>query len=132
MAKKEGTLTPKQRKFVEEYVKDYNAIKAYMRAYPDAAEKTARRNQYKYLKKPEILEYLHQLQEEAVRQAGIGPAKILKKLDDIISDPTSTKAEQMKAMELMSKNLGLQTQKVETTAKVVVINIDDEDDDNTD
>ena len=65
----------------------------------------------------------------------LGPThwlSILNGLREIYEDPTSTKAEKMKAADLMSKNMGLQTQKVESTAKIVVINIDDEDDDNTD
>lgn len=133
MAKKEGTLTPMQRKFVEEYIKDYNGTRSYKEVYNLASDdRIISSKASTLLKKPEIQEYLHRLQDEAVKAAGITASKILIKLDEIVNDPKASRGEKMKAMDLLSKNLGLQTQKVETTAKIVVINIDDEDDDNTD
>lgn len=128
-----GGLTPKQKKFVEEYVKDYNKTQAYKRAYNmDMSDEVAFQSAYRILKTDEAINYLHALQDEILRQSGLNATYILNGLREIYEDPTSTKAEKMKAADLMSKNMGLQTQKVETTAKVVVINIDDEDDDNTD
>ena len=128
-----GGLTPKQKKFVEEYVKDYNKTQAYKRAYNmDMSDEVAFQSAYRILKTDEAINYLHALQDEILRQSGLNATYILNGLKEIYEDPTSTKAEKMKAADLMSKNMGLQTQKVETTAKVVVINIDDEDDDNTD
>ena len=131
---RKGVLSPKDRKFVEEYFKDYNKTAAYKRFVnkPDMTDDAAYNAAYKILRKDACIEYLHQLQEEALKQSGLNATKILNMLEDIANDPTSTKTERMKAADLMSKNLGLQTQKVESTAKVVVINIDDEDDDNTD
>ena len=128
-----GGLTPKQKKFVEEYVKDYNKTQAYKRAYNmDMSDEVAFQSAYRILKTDEAINYLHALQDEILRQSGLNATYILNGLREIYEDPTSTKAEKMKAADLMSKNMGLQTQKVETTATVVVINIDDEDDDNTD
>ena len=128
-----GGLTPKQKKFVEEYVKDYNKTQAYKRAYNmDMSDEVAFQSAYRILKTDEAINYLHALQDEILRQSGLNATYILNGLREIYEDPTSTKAEKMKAADLMSKNMGLQTQKVETTAKIVVINIDDEDDDNTD
>lgn len=128
-----GGLTPKQKKFVEEYVKDYNKTQAYKRVFdPDMSDDTAYQCAYRILKTDEAINYLHALQDEILRQSGLNATYILNGLKEIYEDPTSTKAEKMKAADLMSKNMGLQTQKVESTAKIVVINIDDEDDDNTD
>lgn len=128
-----GGLTPKQKKFVEEYVKDYNKTQAYKRAYNmEMSDEVAFQSAYRILKTDEAINYLHALQDEILRQSGLNATYILNGLREIYEDPTSTKAEKMKAADLMSKNMGLQTQKVESTAKIVVINIDDEDDDNTD
>lgn len=112
---RKGVLAPKDRKFVEEYFKDYNKTAAYKRFAnnPDMTDDAAYNAAYKILKKDACIEYLHQLQDEALRQSGLNATYILNGLREIYEDPTSTKTEKMKAADLMSKNMGLQTQKIE-------------------
>lgn len=110
-----GGLTPRQKAFVEEYVRDYNKTQAYKRACksPDMPDDTAYKGAYRILKTDEAINYMHELQDEILRQSGLNATYILNGLREIYEDPTSTKAEKIKAADLMSKNLGLQTQKIE-------------------
>lgn len=109
-----GGLTPKQKKFVEEYVKDYNKTQAYKRAYnPEMSDEVAFQSAYRILKTDEAINYLHALQDEILRQSGLNATYILNGLREIYEDPKSTRAEKLKAADLMSKNMGLQTQKIE-------------------
>lgn len=119
-----GGLTPKQKRFVEEYVKDYNKTQAYKRAFecPDMTDNDAYHSAYRILKTDEAINYLHALQDEILRQSGLNATYILNGLREIYEDPTSTKMEKMKAADLMSKNMGLQTQKIEVD-KAIEINV---------
>lgn len=120
-------LTAKQRTFCEEYVKHYNKMAAYRSAYPDASDATVARNACKMLKTPKIAEYVEKLQKEILRQAALNPTKLLLKLNEILDDKEATNSEKMKAVELLQKQMGLQTQKAEVEVKTTVIDINLED-----
>ena len=61
--KKKG-LTTIQRTFLEEYVKDYNGTRAYMRACPNVTYSSAHTLSGRILKMPEAKEYLDKLERE--------------------------------------------------------------------
>lgn len=116
-------LTSKQIAFCEEYVKHYNKMAAYRSAYPDASDATVARNACKMLKMPKIAAYVEELQKEILRQAALTPAKLLIKLNSIIDDGEASNSEKMKAIELLQKQMGLSTQKIEAEVKTTVIDI---------
>lgn len=130
MAKlKEGEkLTAKQELFVQEYLANgMKLIKAYCAAYPNASEKTANKESWKLMKKEPIKARIRELQHDRYEQLGINADSIAIALKQIADDPEATNTEKMKAYELLQKQLGLQTQKVEAEVKTTVIDINIED-----
>ena len=121
-------LTAKQELFVQEYLANgMKLIKAYMAAYPNASEKTANKESWKLMRKEPIKTRIRELQHDRYEQLGINADSIAIALKEIADDPEATNSEKMKAYELLQKQLGLQTQKVEADIKTTTINIDLED-----
>lgn len=118
-------LTAKQKLFCEEYVANgYKLNDAYLAAFPNASAKTANAEQWKLMKREPIKAYIHELQHDRFEALNMNADRIAKMLTDIATDPDATRAEQMKALELIQKQLGLQTQKVEAEVKTTVIEVD--------
>ena len=110
-------LTKKERSFCEEYVNNgCNASRAYQTVYGCSIE-DARRRYCKTFKKPEIKEYINALQKEAFEFACINAERVALRLADIAfaekQDEFYTVAAQLKALDLLQKQLGLQKQKIE-------------------
>lgn len=113
MAKKAGTLTVIQRRFLQEYIKDYNGARAYMRACPDVNYDSAKATAYNILKKPEAHAYLDQLEKEKFQELRINAEHIATELAKIaFMDDTASQKDKMRAIELLQKQLGLQQQKI--------------------
>lgn len=116
-------LTKKQKDFCEEYVKCGSATKAYFIAY-GCEHSTASTNGYKQLRKPEIKDYILELQKEAFAQAAITAERVALKLADIAfaekNDEVYCTKDQLKALDLLQKQLGLQTQKVEADVNTTI------------
>lgn len=114
MAKKAGTLTVIQRRFLQEYIKDYNGARAYMRACPDVNYDSAKATAYIILKKPEAHAYLDQLEKEKFQELRINAEHIATELAKIaFMDDEASKKDKMRAIELLQKQLGLQSQKIQ-------------------
>lgn len=114
MAKKAGTLTVIQRRFLQEYIKDYNGARAYMRACPDVDYDSAKATAYVILKKPEAHAYLDQLEKEKFQELRINAEHIATELAKIaFMDDEASKKDKMRAIELLQKQLGLQSQKIQ-------------------
>lgn len=110
-------LTRKERNFCEEYVRNGgNASRAYFYAY-DTTIENARKIYCKVMKKPEVKEYISQLQKAEFEAACINAERIGLKLAEIAfadkDDEYYKPQQQIKALDLLQKQLGLQTQKVE-------------------
>lgn len=71
-------LTPKQAKFVEEYLIDLNATQAAIRA--GYSKDTAYRIGFENLRKPQIEQALTERTEQIAREAEVTPEKVLKEL----------------------------------------------------
>lgn len=117
----ERQLTAKQKAFCEEYVANgYNGMLAYMKAY-ESSETTARGNAYKVAKNPRVQEYIKELQKDAYEQACINAERVALKLAEIAfaekDDEYYVPSSQLKALDLLQKQLGLQTSKVEADVK---------------
>lgn len=57
-------MTPKQRVFADEYIKTRNATRAYMMAYPNSSEDSARRDASRLLTNADISAYVKQRIDE--------------------------------------------------------------------
>ena len=130
MPRKAG-LTKKEKAFCEEYVLNGgSATGAYLKAY-DCAYSTANTNGWKMLKKEYVKEYITELQKEAFAAACITAERVALKLSEIAfsdkEDEYYGANAQLKALDLLQKQLGLQTQKVEAEVKDrIIINIEEQ------
>ena len=111
-------LTKKEKAFCEEYVANGgNASRAYFASYDCSCIENARKGYCKVFRKPAVKEYIAMLQKEAFEAACISAERVALKLGDIAfaekGDEYYTAASQLKALELIQKQLGLQTQKIE-------------------
>lgn len=128
MPKRDGTLTKKEKAFCEEYVKCNNATKAYLNAYGGSYE-TANATGWRVLRKPGVKEYVEALQKEAFAAACISAEAVALKLKEIAfaekGDEDYNATAQLKALDLLQKQLGLQKQKLEAElSQDIIINID--------
>lgn len=119
-------LTAKERAFCEAYVECYDIKKAYLKAYNTTNLDTARSNGSQVLKRQRVKDYIAQLQKEAFERAMITPERVANKLAQIAfaekGDENYNATAQLKALDLLQKQLGLQQQtinaNVETTIKL--------------
>ena len=111
-----GTLTHKEKTFCEEYVRRGSATAAYQAAY-NCAYTTANAQGYKILRKDGIKDYIKELQKAEFEGACITAERVGLKLAEIAfaakDDEQYTPTAQLKAHELLSKNMGLQKQHIE-------------------
>ena len=122
-------LTRKEKLFCEEYVANGgNASRAYYAAY-DTTIENARKLYCKVFRKPEVKAYITDLQKEAFAAACISAERVALKLADIAfadkEDEIYSATAQLKALDLLQKQLGLQHQKLEADLHTdIVINIE--------
>lgn len=110
-------LTKKEKEFCEEYIRNgCNASRAYFHAY-DTTIENARKQYCKVFRKQEVKEYIAALQKEAFEAACINAERVALKLGDIAfadkEDEIYNVTAQLKALDLLQKQLGLQHQKIE-------------------
>ena len=132
-------LNEKQRKFCELYVSNgYKQGEAYLEAYDLTDMDSARAGACRILKNQKIREYITQLQKEAFEAQCINAERVATKLAEIAfadkSDQYYTAPNQLKALDLLQKQLGLQNSKIEVNGEQkIIINIgEDEDEGSTD
>jgi phage terminase small subunit len=111
-------LTKKEREFCEEYVRNGgNASRAYYHAYDTSSMENARKAYCKVFRKPEVKQYITALQKEAFEAACINAERVALKLSEIAfadrEDEIYCATHQLKALDLLQKQLGLQHQKIE-------------------
>lgn len=117
MPRKDGTLTNKEKAFCEEFVANGgNASQAYYAAYNTSIE-NARKAYCKVYRKPEIKAYIRELQKAEFEAACITAERVGLKLAEIAfaakGDEIYNTAAQLKALDLLQKQLSLQTQKID-------------------
>lgn len=131
MAKRNpGELTKKEKAFCEEYVRNGgNACKAYLFAY-DACYDTAKGEGWRVLKREGVRDYITELQKEAFAAACINAERVALKLSEIAfadkDDEAYNPTAQLKALDLLQKQLGLQQHKLQqdiNSTNDIVINI---------
>ena len=129
-------LNEKQRKFCELYVSNgYKQGEAYLEAYGLTDMDSARAGACRILKNQKIREYITQLQKEAFEAQCINAERVATKLAEIAfaqkDDQYYTAPNQLKALDLLQKQLGLQNQKIEMSSQDIDINIVQENTDET-
>ena len=129
-------LNEKQRKFCELYVSNgYKQGEAYLEAYGLTDMDSARAGACRILKNQKIREYIKELQKEAFEAQCINAERVATKLAEIAfadkSDQYYTAPNQLKALDLLQKQLGLQNQKIEMSSQDININIVQENTDET-
>lgn len=124
-------MTEKQKQFAEAYLANgYNALEAYYFAFPSAKEKKAKPSYpYTLLKDPEIAEYIKNRREEIYNSLNVDAIRVAQELSTIAfankGDEIYSVNAKLKALELLSKNLGLQIQKNETKEVIEVSLVED-------
>ena len=122
-------LTNKNKLFIEEYVANgyKEQGKCYQKIYPDASWTTCLTNSSKVLSTDAAKQYMRDIQHERFERLNINADRIaceLAKMAFADLDDTNTTASKARALDLLQKQLGLQTQKVQADVKNdVVINI---------
>ncbi len=129
-------LNEKQRRFCELYVSNgYKQGEAYLEAYGLTDMDSARASACRMLKNQKIREYITQLQKEAFEAQCINAERVATKLAEIAfaqkDDQYYTAPNQLKALDLLQKQLGLQNQKIEMSSQDININIVQENTDET-
>lgn len=124
-------LNEKQKLLVDKYIANgYNLAKAYEEVY---GVKTNPSISYPYqmIKKPEVAAYLQKRRNEIYDSLQIDAKRIAVELADIAFAPKGdehyTAQMKIQALNTLSKNLGLQTQKVESKDVIEVSIVEDKD-----
>ena len=133
-----NSLTKKERNFAEEYVRNGgNACQAYLFAY-DACYDTAKAEGWRVLKKQPVKEYITQLQKDAYDAACITAERVALKLAEIAfadkKDEDYGPTSQLKALDVLQKQLGVQHQHIEAdiTNDIIITIGKDGDEENED
>jgi phage terminase small subunit len=127
-AKGPDGLTDLQRKFCEEYVKDYNITQAYMRASGNDNYKTANTAGWKMLQLPKVKEEVARIQKAVYEAKMVNYERIAGELADIAFN-SGNERNRLQAMALLQKQLGLDKIVVDANVDQTIeikVNIDDE------
>ena len=124
-------MTEKQKLFAETYLANgYNALNAYYEAFPEKANKKNKKPSYPYtlLKEPEVAEYIKVRREEIYNSLNVDAIRVAQELATVAFAPKGDEiyntTAKLKALELLSKNLGLQIQKTESK-EVIEVTLED-------
>lgn len=124
-------MTEKQKLFAEHYLANgFNARDAYYSAFGENGNKQPS-YPYTLLKNKEISDYIQKRREEIYDSLNIDATRVMQEIADIAFEPRNEKnvASKLKALELLSKNLSLQTQKIESKDIIEVSLVEDDNDD---
>ena len=111
-------MTEKQKMFAENYLANgYNALEAYAAAFPNSKQNKKPSYPYTLLKDPEVAEYIDRRRKEMYESLNIDAIRVITELSEVAfakkGDEIYNVNAKLKALEQLSKNLGLQTQKIE-------------------
>lgn len=123
-------MTEKQRLFAENYLANgYNALEAYYTAFPEVERKNKPSYPYTLLKHPEVSKYIKERREEIYDSLNVDAIRVATELASIAfaqkGDEVYNVSAKLKALELLSKNLGLQIQKTENKDTIEVSLVED-------
>lgn len=135
---KEKGLTPKQKRFCEEYLIDTNATQAAIRA--GYSEKTAKEQAARLLSKVNAKAYISELMEQKKSECVASADEVIQYLTSVMRGSSSShvlardeigaerivekppdEKEKLKAAELLAKRYGILSEKVSLDVKPIVI-----------
>lgn len=136
-AKDADGLTARQKMFCEEYIANgYKPLPAYFKAYGEKPHNPNPTYPYDLLRFPQVKAYIKRRREEIYESLNIDAIRIAQELADMAfaakEDEIYIPTVKLKALELLSKNLGLQTQRIENSSVIEVTLEDELDDENRD
>lgn len=121
-----ANLTPKQQRFVEEYLIDLNATQAAIRA--GYSEKTAYSVGHENLKKPEIQKAIEEAKNQVSKRTELTVDMVvnglLKEAQDYAEG--STQSARVSAWAHLGKHLGMFKEKIEHSGKIEISDISDD------
>lgn len=127
-----GALTAKQKRFCELMVENnHQQYKSYLEAF-GCSLNTAKTQGAKLMKQDKIVNYINKLEEEALRQAGITPARIANELGkmafaEVDNESGLTYQVKQNALKQLREQFGLDKKVIEADIKTTVIDINIED-----
>lgn len=112
-------LTPKQKIFADEYIKEPNATKAYKAAYPHIKnDNTAAAAAARLLRNVKVAEYITQRNKE-IESAKIADIKEVKEFwSGVLRDEHEDMKDRLKASEFIAKTNGAFLDRVEVSGEV--------------
>lgn len=102
-------MTKKEAEFCELYCECYNAKQAYQQVY-QCSDASACSKPYHLLKREDIKRYITEIEKSYFERYRINAERIAKTLADIAFDDEGNKAERLRALDLLQKQLSLQSQ----------------------
>lgn len=121
-------LNRRQKEFVEIYLSNgFKAKEAYIQAYSKAPG-TDFSYAWELLHKPEIEEYINERRQQYYDSLCIDANRVMTEIADIAFEPKTNdnKKVKLQALDLLSKNLNLQTVKTENKDTIEVVLVEDE------
>lgn len=115
-------LTPRQERFVAEYLVDLNATQAAIRA--GYSPKTASAIGAENLRKPQLAAAVRVAARERAAATEITAANVLRRLASIGFNDDATHTEQTRALELLGRHLALFTDRIEHSGTVEFHHLD--------
>ena len=107
-------LNTQQEMFCREFIAcKYNGGKAYEKVYATKNNNSARAGAVRLMKMPEIKERINQLEKEIFEENHITPEHIANELSEMAFGEDTPQNIKLKALDLLQKQTGLQTQKVQ-------------------
>lgn len=122
-------LSERDEMFCRAYIaNNFNAAAAYKVTHKDASVDTCKNNGYQVVKRKAIKERIRELTEEAYEAACLTPERLALKLRDMCFAPKDdryyTPNIQLKALDLLQKQLGVQKQQIKAEVdNAVTINV---------
>lgn len=115
-----GELTPKEMRFAEEYVKDFNGAEACRRA-GIGDPKNAAQSAQRYVRKPAVQAYIEQLMTKTTERCQTEVDDLMNFWTSVMLDPNESTANRLKASDYLGKVLGAFTIKVETQKAPTIV-----------
>lgn len=112
-------LTEKQKRFCDEYLVDYNATQAAVRA--GYSVKSAYSIGEENLRKPELKTYIDERLEQLRSAKTATAAEVMEFLTEVMRDEGEGSVSRLKAAELLGKRFGLFTDKLNIEGNIPVV-----------
>lgn len=101
-----GEITPREIRFCEEYVKDFNGTAAAKRANL-GAENSCKQIAHQYLKKPHVREYVRELQMRISERCEVEADDLIRYWLSVMNNPGERTSERTKASICLARTLGI-------------------------